>query len=142
MEEIKITIHRYYTNLNNRICPHCNGKLEGGYLGHELVCCKCKREYLFKEELNMAYMIKRDPLIWFKGVSTYSIYRAKEGFMWDNYETYDDTLSLIDFIGHIIVRETNDSNFAGKIVKILAKKLNIKDELLRQPIDKEQFYEK
>lgn len=73
----------------------------------------------------MSYMRTSYPLKYFKGESKSYVFFDGYSIM-DYGDKYDDDKSFIELIGRIVLRETNDKEYAEKIIKTLAKKMNIK----------------
>jgi hypothetical protein len=55
--------------------------------------------------------------------------KGETGIMDDGGSKFEDNVDLIDLIGNIILRETDDDDFAEKIAKILAERLGCADKL-------------
>lgn len=67
---------------------------------------------------------------WFKtGKSDLYVFPHVDGFVEDYGADYKDDRSLIELIGTIIWRETENERYANKIVKVLAKKLGLEKDL-------------
>lgn len=78
----------------------------------------------------MSYQRIGYDLEYFKtGKSKSYVFAHVEGFVQDYNDKYDDTKSLLDLIGRFIECETRDKRYAKKIVRVLAKKLNLEKEL-------------
>jgi hypothetical protein len=74
----------------------------------------------------MSYMRYNHPLRWFKGNSeSYVFPTSSNGSIEDYRDGYENNCSFVELIGRITLHETNDATYADKIVRILAKKLNI-----------------
>jgi len=81
----------------------------------------------------MSYQRYNHPLDWFDGFSKSYVYHNGEGIV-DYGDEYNDTVSLIDLIGDIIERETGDKQYATKIVRVLAKKMGVENNLRPVPL--------
>ncbi|MBE3114813.1 MAG: hypothetical protein IMZ59_04760 [Actinobacteria bacterium] len=86
------------------------------------------------------------PLEYFKtGKSAYYVFlhcgEGNEDYMEDYGETYKDDKSLIELIGRIIYHETKDEKYTWKMVKILAKKLGVEDDLREKPLDSDEWFD-
>lgn len=83
--------------------------------------------------LNMSYIRSPSVLHHFYSISNLYIYNSGYG-MEDCHATYDHNPSLIELIGNIIERETDDPKYARKIIEILAHKLGCSDKLRPVPL--------
>jgi len=78
----------------------------------------------------MSYQRWGYPLEWFKtGESKSYVFCHVDGFVEDYNDTYDDDKSFCELIYRIVLCETEDKKYAEKILRVLAKKLGIEDEL-------------
>jgi len=62
-----------------------------------------------------------------------------EGYVEDYKDIYKDNCSFIELIGTIIRRETEDKEYAEKIIKVLAKKLKVEHKLRKKPLTANQW---
>ncbi|NLH78725.1 MAG: hypothetical protein GX465_17010 [Acidobacteria bacterium] len=76
----------------------------------------------------MSYIRSPSVLHHFYSISDLYVYNSGDN-MEDCHATYDHNPSLIELIGTIIARETNDPKYARKIIEILAYKLGCLDKL-------------
>ena len=86
----------------------------------------------------MSFMRWGYPLTYFKkGESSSYVYSSsiKDGKIEDYDDAYENNESFVELIGTFIRRETGDEEYAWKIVRILAKKLGIEDNLREKPLD-------
>jgi hypothetical protein len=77
----------------------------------------------------MSYIRYGHPLQWFNDKSTEYVYGCGEGQIEDYNSDYTHLPSLVEMIGHMILWQTNDFDYATKIVVRLAYKLGIKHKL-------------
>jgi hypothetical protein len=105
-------------------------------------CEKCTKKLdcmlLAKGICPMSYIRMGHPLTWFKDNSHSYVYLSESGIQ-DYDDAYSDNATLVEIIGIIIARETGDSDFATKIVRLLAQRLNIMDQLRENPLTPEQY---
>jgi len=86
----------------------------------------------------MSYLRMGHPLTWFKGNSDAYIFLSDVGIQ-DYDATYEDLPTLIELIGVITARETGDDFFAEKLVRLLAVKLGVQNELRAQPLSDQEY---
>jgi hypothetical protein len=98
----------------------------------------------------MSYIRMGHPLEYFKANSSLYVFvsadsKKKDGTYNTHVEDYGasyiDNCSLITLIGRIIERETDDKEYALKMVKILAKKLGVENKLRDHPLTTEEYLE-
>lgn len=86
----------------------------------------------------MSYLRMGHPLTWFDGDSNAYVFLG-EGGIEDYDNNYEDLPTLIELIGVIISRETEDDGFAEKVVRMLAYKLGVVDQLRKQPLTDQEY---
>lgn len=64
-----------------------------------------------------------------------------EEYVEDYGDNYRDNASFCELIGTIVGRETNDKEYAEKIMKILAKKLRVEHKLRKKPLTTDQWFD-
>ena len=81
-----------------------------------------------ERRVDMSYMRSPSVLHHFYSISNLYVYKSKDG-MEDCHAIYDHNPSLIELIGEMIERETDDPKYARKIIEILSYKLGCSDKL-------------
>ena len=86
----------------------------------------------------MSYLRMGHPLTWFKGDSNAYVFLSDVGIEdYDN--TYENLPTLIELLGVIVTRETGDEGFAEKLIRVLASKLGVADQLREQPLSDQEY---
>lgn len=88
----------------------------------------------------MSYIRNGHPLFWFKGESHSYVYLSDAGIV-DYDDEYEDVPTFVELIGNIVGRETGDPEFANKIVRTLAVRLNIADQLRPKMLTDQEYLE-
>jgi hypothetical protein len=88
----------------------------------------------------MSYQRYGYPLKYFKtGESESYVFCHVGGYVEDYNDNYEDNKSLIDLVGRIILCETKDEKYAWKMVKVLAKKFDVEDDLRAKPLGLDEW---
>lgn len=84
------------------------------------------------------------PLKYFKnGASESYVYDSSSTNAIEDYgDKYNDNRSFCELIGTFIRRATDDEKYTWKMVKILAKKLGVEDDLREKPLDSDEWFDK
>jgi hypothetical protein len=77
----------------------------------------------------MSYLRMSHPLQWFNDCSTEYIFERGEGAIEDYGTSFEHLPSLIEMVGHMVLNETKDFEFATKVVVALAVRSGIKHKL-------------
>jgi hypothetical protein len=86
----------------------------------------------------VSYIRNGHPLTWFKGNSHSYVYLSDAGIV-DYDDEYEDLPTFIELIGNIVGRETDDPEFANKIVRTLAVRLKVADQLRQKPLTDQEY---
>lgn len=78
----------------------------------------------------MSYMRIGHPLKYFKGESKAYVYPSAEGYVEDYNSDYKDNATFCELIEEFVYRATGDKKYSLRIMKILAKKLDVEKDLI------------
>lgn len=91
----------------------------------------------------MSFIRAGHELEWFKDTSHEYVFLCadeKEGV--EDYNSgYSHNPSLCELIGHFILRQTGDEQYADKMVRILAERLGCADKLREHKLTTEEYYQ-
>jgi len=77
----------------------------------------------------MSYLRYNHTLQWFDDNSTEYVFPRADNIIEDYGSNYEHLPSLVELVGHIILRETGDFDYSTKIVVALSHHLNITNKL-------------